>query len=169
MWCSLWYIWILLFTKMLANNFSGCVRQPQRLAVPTQPLSSAPAPQPYLCPHQPNLNKPGVSHSTNNSTQSHSPPRESAPGHRDRRWAVRSIKHTCQSEGLPDCQQAFSSNPKNISNTPPSHTHWHTYTHTQTQYPDLSDPAGCGSVQRNWQPRLLACQQVWCRWSDALN
>lgn len=66
--------------------------------------------------------------------------------------------HTRQCEGLPDCQLLFLPNPKilHIVQHPPRHAPSlkHTHTHSLAQYPDPSDPGGCGSVQRHWQLRL---------------
>lgn len=63
-------------------------------------------------PHTPTLSMPAPTHpqqtvvlgSTNSSTLSRAPPSVSAPGHGGWRRAVCTIKHTCQCEGLPDCQ-----------------------------------------------------------------
>lgn len=84
-------------------QYTGCISMPDlhRLAVSTQPLSSAPKPRNlFHAPHQPTLNK----RSINSSTLSHTRPSVSAPGHGGRRRAVCTIKHTCQCEGLLDCQ-----------------------------------------------------------------
>lgn len=110
-----------------------------------------PTPQPHPCPCQPTLNKlwSSVAQTAARCHALH-PRCQHRVTEADDGLCVPSNTHV----SVRDCQ-IVSNSPHPTRKYLPSRTHSDTHTlHRLAQYPDLSDPGGCGSVQRHWQLRL---------------
>lgn len=149
---SLGRIWKLLWNQDGGETLCRCISMPysrETGSLDTTPVLSS-NPHPHPCPHQSTLNKPWSS-AAQTAARCHTldPLWQHWVTEADNGLCVPSNIHV----SVKDCQIVSNSSHPTLKYLiiPPS---FFTHTHRLAQYSDLSDPGGCGSVQRRWQLRL---------------